>query len=334
MSVPITITNAGLAALINASGTGTAAIVIAAIGLSPTAITPAATMTALPGETARVTTISGSVVSPNTIHVVMQDTSANAYSANAFGLYLNDGTLFAVYGQPTPIYVKTAASAGLLAIDVTFAAALAGSITFGNANFINPPASNTVMGVVQLATLAQAQAGSDATDVITPATAKGSILNWLGFTPLNAALYTAASVLAKLITVDGAGSGVDADLFHGQTPDQLIAAYFSSGNNANGTWEKRPNHIMEQWGSIDYTTQYENPAYGRGPYTITFAQPFANTNYSINLTNHNPQQHYDDGTWLQIVSKSVGSCTIYNMWTGGGDGTIYGLDWRAIGTSA
>ncbi len=43
---------------------------------------------------------------------------------------------------------------------------------------------------------------------------------------LNSSVYTAADVLAKLLTVDGAGSGIDADKLDGQS-----SAYYSSYNN-------------------------------------------------------------------------------------------------------
>jgi hypothetical protein len=50
----------------------------------------------------------------------------------------------------------------------------------------------------------------------------------LGYTPLNSATYTAADVLAKLLTVDGAASGLDADLLDGQS-----SAYYLSAANLN-----------------------------------------------------------------------------------------------------
>jgi hypothetical protein len=304
MSVPITLTNAGLAELVSASGSGTAAITIAAIGVSATAITPAATMTALPGELHRLTSISGSNVAPDTIHVVMQDDSANAYSALAFGLYLADGTLFAVYGQATPIYVKTAASIGMLAIDVTFAAADAAAITFGNADFINPPATTTVKGVVQLATLAQAQAGTDTTDVLTPATGAGAVMNW---------------VLSR----DGAGSALDADLWQGKTPAQfsasLPAALFSSGNNANGWWEKRPDgnggFIIEQWGTI-------GPFYGEGGLTWTFPIEFptACTLVECNVINNGSNTSMDQG--MQPCTPTRDAVEIFSQIYGGGSSSF------------
>lgn len=52
----------------------------------------------------------------------------------------------------------------------------------------------------------------------------GDVTGALGYTPLNAATYTAADVLSKLLTVDGAGSGIDADLLDGQQGSYYAAA--------------------------------------------------------------------------------------------------------------
>ena len=49
---------------------------------------------------------------------------------------------------------------------------------------------------------------------------------------LNAAAYTAADVLAKLLTVDGTGTGLDADLLDGQH----ASAFASSTHNHNATY--------------------------------------------------------------------------------------------------
>lgn len=59
-------------------------------------------------------------------------------------------------------------------------------------------------------------------------------------TKLNSSSYTAADVLAKLVTVDGAGSGLDADLLDGLTSSSAntgstIVARDSSGNFSAGT---------------------------------------------------------------------------------------------------
>lgn len=197
MAFTITITNAGRAAIVNAQNTGTAPVTIAQIGLSATAIVPAPTMTALAGELKRTGSIAGEVVADDTIHVTAMDESADVYSLRAFGLYLADGTLFAIYGQAAPILEKVAASIALLSIDVIFADIDAASITFGDASFANPPATTERQGVVELATVAEAQAGIDALRALTPAAAKAAILGWL-------------------LAQDGSGSGLDADLLDGQ----------------------------------------------------------------------------------------------------------------------
>lgn len=57
---------------------------------------------------------------------------------------------------------------------------------------------------------------------------------------LPASGYSAADVLAKLLTLDGSGSGIDGDLWRGMTPAQFFTTYFPAGSNGNGYWRKRP----------------------------------------------------------------------------------------------
>ena len=242
----ITVTNAGRAAIVNAQNTGTAPVTITQIGLSGTAVTPLPTATALTGEFKRVASIAGEVVAVDTIHVTLTDSTGDAYTLRSFGLYLADGTLFAIYGQAGPVLEKTTQSIAAMSIDVIFADIAAAAITFGDATFTNPPATTTRQGVVELATVPEAQAGIDALRALTPAAAKAAILGWLlaqdgagsgldadlldgqqgsyyaditarlGYTPLNVTAYSASDVRAKLLTLDGSGSGIDADLLDGQ----------------------------------------------------------------------------------------------------------------------
>jgi hypothetical protein len=281
MAVIIQITNAGRAALVNASNTGTNPILIAQVGLSASAITPSPSATSLTGEHKRLSTLSGAVVADDTIHLTVRDESSDTFTVRSFGLYLADGTLFAIYGQAPVLVEKSAQSMMLLAIDIKFADITAADLTFGNTNFLLPPATKTAQGIVELATDAETTSGTDDVRAVTPKGVKAAVTNWLdarfgsgapsplmktilakvlpseirselglknaalrdegagngldadkldgqegawysniparlGFTPLNAALYTAADVIAKLLTVDGAGSGLDADLLDGQ----------------------------------------------------------------------------------------------------------------------
>lgn len=210
MSLTMIVTNAGRAALVNATNTGTAPITIASCGISATAVVPTVAATNLPGELYRFTTVSGDVVADDTIHLIVRDEGAGVYTLRSFALYLADGTLFAIYGQSTPVLEKSAQSIMLLALDVRFADVAATSLTFGNANFLNPPATPDQIGVVELATLAEQLAGTDDRRVAAAKTIKDAVFSWLDarFGANNASIWHPGN--------DGAGSGLDADLLDGQ----------------------------------------------------------------------------------------------------------------------
>ncbi|CAL4868216.1 hypothetical protein MMA231_02491 [Asticcacaulis sp. MM231] len=203
MSLSIVVTNGGLAALAAAQANGTLPLVITKVGVSPTAITPVPTLTALAGETKQITTISGLTTDSKSAHITVQDQTSDDYTVRSFGLYLANGTLFALYGQPDAIIVKTDASVLNLAIDIQFASITAASLSFGDTNFANPDATTVTKGVVELATSAEAVAGTDTVRAVTPSGL------WAAFT----ALLSSFGVWRA--SNDGAGSGLDADLLDG-----------------------------------------------------------------------------------------------------------------------
>jgi hypothetical protein len=264
MSDPLVfvITDAGRAALPSPDNTGVTSVKVTQIGVSASAFTADAAMIALPGEIKRLATFGGSGVAADTIHVTIRDETAAAYSLRSFALYLDDGTLFGLYGQAAVISEKTSASLLLLSADFKTADIDATVIEFGSTDFQNPPATETVMGVLALATNAEAQTGTNPAKAITPKTLAFALAAWLaaqfsnvwrstndgagsgldadlldgqqgawyadiaarlGYTPLNQTAYTAADVLAKLLTVDGAGSALDAGLLAGQLPAYYTA---------------------------------------------------------------------------------------------------------------
>ncbi len=186
MSLNLVITNAGRAALVNAAHDGTNAVRIAGAGLSATAVVPSAAATSLPGEIKRVGTLSGAAIAADVIHLVVRDESASVYSLRSFALYLADGTLFAIYGQADPILEKSASAMLLLAIDATLTDVSAAQISFGDTQFLNPPATYDRAGVMKLATLIDAKGGAP-DSVVTPAIAIAALLDWLGYTPVNRA---------------------------------------------------------------------------------------------------------------------------------------------------
>lgn len=164
----LVITDAGLDALVDAQNGDTDAVQVVEIGLTENAFDPAPTLTALPGEFKRVATVAGQVVAENVIHMTAQDSSVDTYDLRGFGLFLADGTLFATYGQADPIFSKVSISLFLLAFNVRFSGDIAGAIDFGDSSFLNPPATEIVRGVAQLATQAETDAGTDDETIVTP----------------------------------------------------------------------------------------------------------------------------------------------------------------------
>jgi hypothetical protein len=227
----ITITDRGRAALIAARGTN--AITIAQIGVTAANFTASPDAQALPGEIKRLSTFSGEASDAYTIHITLRDDSIDAYELRGFALYLSDGTLFGIYGNgPTLIMEKANASMLLLAIDIAFTASDAKEITFGNTNFVNPPATTEREGVVELATEAEAATGTDTVRAVTPKTMLSAVTGWINTRFGNGApsdfiksILTSASALALRAALglksaalkdEGAGNGLDADKLDGQ----------------------------------------------------------------------------------------------------------------------
>jgi hypothetical protein len=168
------LTQAGIARFTAAQMGDPIDLTVAEIGLTGQDFYAAPTLTALPGEFRRVGGVSGQVVGDNIAHIVMRDDAAIGYTVRGFGLFLADGTLLAAYGQPTPIVEKSPAVTLLMPLDLAFPTAAIDKLAFGNANFLNPPATTATLGMVYLATIEQANAG-DARRVTTGAIVKAMI---------------------------------------------------------------------------------------------------------------------------------------------------------------
>ncbi|UQA22110.1 tail fiber protein [Stenotrophomonas sp. NY11291] len=221
------ITNAGRAKLVNGTNTGTSTVLISQIGLTSTGFTPTAAMTQLPGEFKRMTSFGGESVAADTIHVTLQDSGTDKYPLRGFGLYLADGTLFAAYGQAEAIMEKASISTLLLSADVVFADIDTAQIKFGSTQFLNPPATETVAGVVELADSPETILGTDAVRAVTARGLKATLDSRFGanaptpFVKTVLALATAAAIRTAL-EVKGAalkdmghGKGLDADTLDG-----------------------------------------------------------------------------------------------------------------------
>lgn len=174
-ALPVTITDSGWQKYLAAQLDPDIDLNVAQIALTATAFTPARTLTALPGESRRLTNMSGQVAGVDTIHLTASDSGAASYTIRGFALVLEDGTLFAVYGQEGVIVEKSAAASLLLALDIKMQPQLVSQITFGDATFVYPPATELVKGVAELATQAETDAGADDQRIVTPLKLKGRL---------------------------------------------------------------------------------------------------------------------------------------------------------------
>ena len=222
------VTNAGRAALVNAPNTGTNGVLVSQVGIATAPFTVSAALTALPSELKRLVTVGGTIAAEDTIHVSVRDESTSAYDCYGFGLYLTDGTLFAVYSQPELLLGKAAGAMMLLALDAVFADIDVQQITFGATNFIDPAATTELPGVVELATETEATDGTDKIRAITAwllkkvldarlgAAAPSDFVKSLLGLGTAALLRTALELKSAALKDEGANNGLDADKLDGQ----------------------------------------------------------------------------------------------------------------------
>jgi len=171
VKIPLTITQKGLTALIDAEAGTTNAVRIAEIGLSSVPFINAPTLEALPGEFKRLDSVGGEAAAENIIHLVAEDGSTDAYDVTGIGLFTDGGVLFAVFSHNAEeglIFGKSESTAFLFAADITFQSGVAELIEFGDSNFLYPPATRDKKGVAYLASDADVAAGVDDEKIVTP----------------------------------------------------------------------------------------------------------------------------------------------------------------------
>lgn len=170
-----TITDAGRQAIINASNTGAEKVEIKSVGIGDMYYITTPDQTEIGGEIKRITGIGGTVISPDTIHVTAKDDTKDEYVVHTVGLYTDKGTLFAVYSRAEPIINKSASTVMLISSDITFKSIDTANITFGDVVFINPPASESVVGVSRFATAEEVEEGLDPAIAVSAKRLKGEL---------------------------------------------------------------------------------------------------------------------------------------------------------------
>lgn len=227
----IVITDAGLDEIIAASQGGTEKVKIVSLGIGTGRYIALPDRKSLDAEIKRLDTVSGGAKGGNIIHVTSRDDSADQYAVYEFGLYTDKGTLFAVYSQSSPILEKSAKSQAYLAIDIIASQFDANMIQFGDTNFHNPQATTEMLGVVELATLAEVLAGIDGSRAVTPAM----------LAKLTSQVDRAGLIqLATLLEVEKGREDKKA-----VSPASLIAAFTKDHRDVG--YQKLPNGLLIQW---------------------------------------------------------------------------------------
>ncbi|MBE1736369.1 tail fiber protein [Escherichia coli] len=204
-----TMTDAGRQELVNANKTGTNKVEIVSVGLGSRYYVTSTSQTNITNEIKRLTTIGGKVVSPDTIHVTAKDDSKDEYVVHTIGLYTNKGTLFAIYSQEQAIINKASSTIALISSDIAIKTLDTKNITFGDIEFINPPATETVVGVARFANEQEIDAGTDDSLAVSAKRLKQAIvkheqsrnhpdatLTSKGFVQLSSATNSASETLA------------------------------------------------------------------------------------------------------------------------------------------
>lgn len=123
------ITKAGLAAIWNATSTGVQAE-IAYIGLGSQGYTPTVDQKTLRALVVKYPISGGEKLSSSLIHITALADDDKAFWVRELGIYLADGTLFAVWSAPdTPLTYKAAGTELLMAYDLSLEALPADSVT-------------------------------------------------------------------------------------------------------------------------------------------------------------------------------------------------------------
>ncbi|MBI6915665.1 phage tail protein [Pseudomonas juntendi] len=123
------ITKVGLAAIWNATSTGVQAE-IAYIGLGSQGYTPNADQKALRAQVVKYPISGGEKLSSSLIHLTALADDDKAFWVREVGIYLADGTLFAVWSSTdTPLTYKAAGTELLMAYDLSLEALPADSVT-------------------------------------------------------------------------------------------------------------------------------------------------------------------------------------------------------------
>lgn len=234
----ITITNAGLAELLNAELSGFD-MLLPRVGFGTGQYTATSDMTSLQAEFKQLDTVAGGAVGDNIVHLTITDSSEDTYTVYEVGVYTESGVLFALYSQTTPIMQKSSGALLSLSLDIRVTDGNPEIIKVGDTTFTNPPATTTTPGIVELATDEETQAGIDQHRAVTPAAleAKTATTERKGIVELATTAEAAKRTeTSKVLTPAVLASGI-LDLVYPVGSIYMSTANVDPSKFIGGTWK-------------------------------------------------------------------------------------------------
>lgn len=264
-ALAITLTLDGIAAAINAANTGTGPLVISQIALLSGPTT----------EIKRITTLGGEAIADNIIHVTITDETADTYTLTGLRLITDGGIIFATYHQASPILEKGAEQLVLLSADILLTSVPPGSVTIGGTGFQYPPATTARQGVIEIATDAEAQTGTDTTRALTPA-------------GLNAAAATTAPAMNGTAAVGTAKRWARADHVHPSDTSKANTSGTYAGLNVGNATNAGNADTVDGWhaDSLRAWGNLTGKPSTLGGYGITDALPITGGTLTGDLTTY------------------------------------------------
>ena len=168
MTKKTAVTYLGIQEIINVAKNGTEKVKLTTIKVSPDSIDVTPSLTDIPNVIFTCEAVAGANVGDGLIHVSGVDGSQDTYTAHTIGLYTEKGTLFAVVSSDEALFQKVKLSGASIAIDIPITSVDPEYIDFGDACFINPPATTETAGVVKIATEKDILDGLDNSKAVSP----------------------------------------------------------------------------------------------------------------------------------------------------------------------
>lgn len=280
----IKLTTAGRESLVGPGHVGTVTRTITQIGVATAAFVHNDALVTLPNEIKRLNTFSGENVAADTIHVNMRDDTAAAYTMYGFGLYLDNGALFGTYSQDTPILEKSPASMMMLSTDARFVTIDAALLQFGDANWTNPPATESRQGVAEIATQDEADTGTDDTRIVSPKKLAARLLSFaLKALSVQKDSDTGAAQLPAGTLAQRPANGAGKLRYNSETSrfEGNNGATWGSLGGATGGGTDAVFYLNDQVVNSDYTVPANQNAVSAGPINIANGKNVTVSNGSV-----------------------------------------------------